>query len=52
MDDGDIHALTLQAVSRLQSEKTRTDDDGAAFAFSDFQHLRHVVEIAIGEHAG
>ncbi len=51
MDDGDIHALTLQPIGCFETKKTGADDDGAALAAGDLQHLRHIIEIAIGENA-
>ena len=51
MDDGNVHALALEAIGGFQPEKTGADDDGATLALGDRQHLRHIVEIAVGEHA-
>ena len=52
MHDRDVHALRLEARGGLEPEQAAADDHGIAARLGGEQHRLHVVEIAVGEHAG
>ena len=52
MQHGDVHALLLEPGRRLEPEQAAADDDRRAARLGREQHRLHVVEIAIGQHAG
>ena len=50
--DGDVHAAALEAGRGLEAEQAAADDHRLAARLGGEQHRLHVVEIAVGEHAG
>ena len=49
MDDCDVHALLVEASSRLEAEQAAADNHGAAARLGGDHHRVDVIEIAIGD---